>query len=249
MLYDVTRILEVLTQPGMLLVAILALGVLFFVLGLRRFGGGVVIAATVLLVAASILPVGKWAAAPLERRFPEPQLPAKIDGIILLGGAVNIGATLVHGKVSINPTAGRLTDTLILAHRYPDVPVVISGGDPSIEPLGLAEADATRTLFTEIGLDPHRIVVENRSRNTYENAVFTKELVNPKPGQVWVLVTSAMDIPRAIGCFRHVGWDVLPYPADYHVIPGAWLSPTLEGNLGQLNWALHEWEGLVAYRL
>jgi uncharacterized SAM-binding protein YcdF (DUF218 family) len=249
MLYDLSKILEVLTEPGSLLVAILTLGVLLSLFGARRTGRILVGMATLAFVVATLLPLGEWAAAPLEQRFPEPVLPAKIDGIVLLGGAVNIHLTQAHGKVAINQNAGRLTDTLTLARRYPGVPVVISGGDPSIVPIGLAEADATRTLFTELGLDPARIVVEGHSRNTYENAVDTKALVNPKQGQVWLLVTSAMDIPRAVGCFRHVGWDVLPYPADYHVNPRARWSISLVGNLALLDWALHEWEGLLAYRL
>jgi uncharacterized SAM-binding protein YcdF (DUF218 family) len=249
MLYDVARILEVVTQPANLLVLALVLGVALYAVGLRRSGGGLVAMATALFILAGVFPVGAWVAGPLERRFPEPALPQKIDGIILLGGAVNIRSTQAHGKVAINDLAGRLTDTLSLARRYPDAPVVISGGDPSIVPIGLTEAEATRSLFSDLGLDPHRVEIEDRSRNTFENAVYSKQLVDPKPGQVWVLVTSAMDMPRAVGCFRHVGWDVLPYPADYHVMPGARWSLSVEATLGGLDWALHEWEGLVAYRL
>jgi uncharacterized SAM-binding protein YcdF (DUF218 family) len=249
MLYDIARILEIVTQTGNLLVLALVLGLLLYAVGLNRSGGGLVVFVTALFVVAGVFPVGAWVAGPLERRFPEPALPQKIDGIILLGGAVNIRATQAHGKVAINDLAGRLTDTLTLARRYPDAPVVISGGDASIIPIGLTEAEATRSLFSNLGLDPHRVVIEARSRNTFENAVDSKQLVDPKPGQVWVLITSAMDMPRAVGCFRHVGWDVLPYPADYHVIPGARWSLSVEGSLGGLDWALHEWEGLVAYRL
>jgi len=248
-IYAVARILEVVTQPGNLLVAVLTLGVLLYAAGLRRAGGSLVVVVTAFMIVATVLPVGAWIAGPLERRFPEPALPQKIDGIILLGGAVNIAATKAHGKAAINETAGRLTDTLALARRYPDAPVVISGGDPAIVPTGLNEAEITRSLFGTLGLDPRRVELEDKSRNTYENAVYSKQLVNPKPGQVWVLITSAMDMPRAVGCFRHVGWDVLPYPADYHVIPGTRWSLSVVGTLAQLDWALHEWEGLVAYRL
>src|SRR5277367_6082534 len=98
MLYDVARILEIVTQPGNLLVLGLVLGVLLYALGLRRSGGGLVAIVTALFILATLFPVDAWVAAPLERRFPEPTLPPKIDGIILLGGAVNIGATLAHGK-------------------------------------------------------------------------------------------------------------------------------------------------------
>ena len=84
-----------------------------------------------------------------------------------------------------------------------------------------AEAAATRGCSSRDGLDARRILVETRSRNTYENAVYSKELAQPQPGQIWLLVTSANHMPRAVGCFRAVGFDVIPYPVDYDTGPDA----------------------------
>ncbi len=66
-----------------------------------------------------------------------------------------------------------------------------------------------------LGVPDDRMSFEDRSRDTWENAVFTKELVQPKPGERWLLVTSATHMPRSVGIFRKIGFDVIPYPVDY----------------------------------
>ena len=91
---------------------------------------------------------------------------------------------------------------------------------------------------------------ENRSRNTYENAIMTRALVRPKPGESWLLVTSAAHMPRSIGIFRHIGWDMTAYPVDYRTFGNSRDDkPTTEAldSLRRLDVALHEWVGLAAY--
>ena len=78
------------------------------------------------------------------------------------------------------------------------------------------EADYLYPLLDSFGVPRERVTLENRSRNTYENAVFAKELAKPKPGERWLLVTSALHMPRAIGCFRRAGFPVEAYPVDWH---------------------------------
>jgi uncharacterized SAM-binding protein YcdF (DUF218 family) len=249
MLYVFSKLFEMVAAPGNLLVLLLALGVVLFALGARRWGGTLVALVTVAFVAIMVMPVGQWVAEPLERRFPQAHLPDHVDGIILLGGAVNILLTKVNGQVKLNAQAERITETLALARRYPDATVLLSGGDPMLVPIGLTEAAATQTLLVADGLDPRRIRLEDRSRNTWENAVYSKEVAQPKDGQVWVLVTSANHMPRAIGCFRQVGWSVVPDPVDYNTGPRMIYSTNFAGDLRVLGDAAHEWMGLVAYRL
>ena len=107
-------------------------------------------------------------------------------------------------------------------------------------------------LFEKLGVPPDRITLESRSRNTAENAVYSKALVAPKPGERWLLVTSAMHMPRAIGAFREAGFPVEAYPVDYKT--NGWqdlgsLVGSLSAGLRQTDTALHEWIGLIAYRL
>ena len=249
MFFVLAKLADIMVQPGNLLVLLLALGVLLFASGARRLGSALVVAVTLLSVAVMVLPLGGWVSAPLERRFPQPDLPPRIDGIILLGGAVNVGLTVANGQVALNDMAERITESLALALRYRDAAVLISGGDASLIPQGFTEAAATRSLLVADGLDARRILIDDRSRNTYENAVYSKAVANPQPGQNWILVTSANHMPRAVGCFRHVGFEVIPFPVDYNSSANAYFSGNFAGDLRTLGWATHEWLGLLAYRL
>lgn len=252
MLYVFSKLFWVVVQPGNLLVLLLVLGVAALWIGRGRWSRGVVTTAALAFAALTVLPIGDWTLAPLETRFHRPPVPSRVDGIILLGGAIRMEASAAHGTVELNDQAGRITTTLALARRYPEARVLVSGGIAAIIPRGFAEADLTRSILVEDGLDERRIMIEPRSRNTYENAVFSKELARPKEGQTWLLVTSAFHMPRAVGCFRRAGWDVIPFPTDYHLARRAGvdlLSLDMVGQLQLVTLAVHEWIGLVAYRL
>jgi uncharacterized SAM-binding protein YcdF (DUF218 family) len=199
-----------------------------------------------------LLPVDQWALLPLEDRFPQvAQPPSHVDGIIVLGGAVLLDLTADRGIPSMNDAAERMTTGVALALRYPTARLVFTGGRGSLMPGELTEADAARALFVSLGVAPARLVMESASRTTYDNAVMTKALVQPQPGQTWILVTSAAHIPRSVGLFRAAGWPVLPWPVGYKSAHGltSWLPYSLGKHLLQLDEAMHEWIGLVAYRI
>jgi uncharacterized SAM-binding protein YcdF (DUF218 family) len=248
MLFTISKIFGILSEPANVLVLLLVLGVLGVWFGWRR-ARGLVAAVTFVFLAVTVLPVGDWAIAPLEDRFPQPPMPARVDGIILLGGAVSLPITRAHGQVALNRHAERITETMALARTYPDARVLISGGDPGMVPGGPTEAAAMRSLLVSFGLDEGRMLLEQRSRNTYENAVDSKALADPRPGQTWLLVTSSFHMPRAVGCFRAAGFDVLPYPVDYQIGHRPLVDFNLRAQLDLLDLAWHEWAGLVAYRV
>ena len=202
------------------------------------------------LAVCAFLPLGTWLMRPLEDRFPPMRvLPGHIDGIVVLGGAINLDESADRGAPVLNIAAQRMTDFVALARHYPGATLVFTGGDARLFASGLTEADVARRFFAGLGIDPHRIIFERASRNTHENAVFSRRLVHLRPGQRWLLVTSAADMPRAVGCFLAVGWPVIPYPADYHTEQnGVGFFPSLVGGLEQMDWAAHEWIGLLYYR-
>jgi uncharacterized SAM-binding protein YcdF (DUF218 family) len=249
MLFVLSKLLWAVAAPGNLLLLLVLVG-LMVQRGGRRRSSRLALAAALALLAVAVLPIGQWTVAPLEARFPEPQLPAHIDGIIVLGGAVQSDITRAHGQVALDGAASRITETLAIALRHPEAKLLLSGGDASILPRpGEREADDTRRLFIELGVAPERILIEDRSRNTFENALFSRAVAAPKPGETWVLVTSAMHMPRAVGCFREVGWNVLPYPVDYRTEAHPLPDFKLAEHLDLLDLAAKEWVGLVAYRL
>lgn len=249
MVFVASKLFWAVAAPGNLLLLLLLVGLGAALRSWRR-RLRLACAAALGLLAVAALPLGDWLIAPLEARFPVPAPPAHIDGIVVLGGAVDPERAHGTGQVPLNESAARITETLVLARRHPEAKLLLSGGDASILPRGgEKEADATRRLFIELGIPAERILVEDRSRNTYENAIYSRALAQPKPGETWLLVTSAAHMPRAIGCFRHVGWDVIPYPVDFRSQPDPPFTFSLAGDLGTLELAAKEWVGLVAYRL
>jgi uncharacterized SAM-binding protein YcdF (DUF218 family) len=205
-----------------------------------------------MLLFVASLPVDSWIAKPLETRFPPiRQLPDSVTGIILLGGAFEPELTSYWSQPQVNGHAARLIVFMALARKYPNLRLVFSGGAAVFGDQLPTESDIARGLFGSLGMDTGRIIFENRSRNTCENAIYTAQLIKSSQQQTWVLVTSAMDMPRAVGAFRKAGVRVLPYPVDYTTERSTVsdLRPTIARNLDHLDHAAHEWFGLLGYRL
>lgn len=213
----------------------------------RRLGGVV----TVLLVLAAVLPIEDWLLAPLENRFAQPlPLPERVDGIIVLGGAIDPVTSAARHEVSLGGAAERMTALVELGRRYPGAQLVFSGGSGSVLRPDAREAPFARALLDNLGFDSHRVAFEGQSRNTRENAELTRQMLAPEARQTWLLVTSATHMPRAMGAFRAVGWPVTAYPVDYGTGgEREWLRFNLGQGLGWLSAATHEWLGLVYYRL
>lgn len=213
-----------------------------------RLGYALALGGTALLLATALLPIPKLVLAPLEDRFPFPQhLPDRVDGIIVLGGALDPIETVARGIPSLNDEAERMTTFVKLARLYPGAKKVFTGGNGLLEHTKIAEAGVARQLLNDLGLDTSQIVFEEKSRNTYENVLFSKELVHPASGGTWILITSAQHMPRAVGIFRRLGWPVLPYPVAYKSdqdylgdFTGAWAA---------VDEGAREWLGLIAYRM
>ena len=243
------RILDQLTRPSSLVLLLLLIGLgLSLVRRSARVGRGLMAAGTAIVVFAA-LPPGNWPMNALEDRFSEPAaLPDHVDGIIVLGGAINLAVSAERGQPSLTGGVDRMTEFLALARYYPSARLLFTGGTAASD--GLREADVARELYGGLGLDLDRVTFERNSRNTRENALFSQRLVRPRPGETWLLVTSAVDMPRAVGCFRAVGWPVTPWPVGYRTIRSTyWLWPNPATGLANLDWATHEWIGLVYYRL
>ncbi|HEY1427319.1 MAG TPA: YdcF family protein [Caulobacteraceae bacterium] len=217
--------------------------------GRARLGRGLAIATALLFIVFGVLPTGDWLARGLENRYPRPAAPpARVDGVVDLGGGLGDAILGARGAPAAALTETRLVSTFELARRYPDARVVFSGGWGRYP-----DAAAAAYAFAQMGLDPRRLTLESRSRDTFENLAFTQRLVRPKPGEVWVLATSAIQMPRAIEDARRLGWTMIPWPTDYLTAPQGGRRPLADyldvaGNLGRADMALHEELGLVAYR-
>ncbi len=252
MFFALSKILWFVVNPGNILLILLCLGLVMLSTRWQRGGRRLVGFVAVVGLTLAILPVGSWLFGILEDRFPpvhEP--PARVDGIIVAGGIVNPVLTDARKQISIGGAVERLFAMASLARRYPRAKVIFTGGSGQLLHQDKKEARMVPPLIRQLGLDPGRVIFEDQSRNTAENAAFSLPLAKPKAGETWLLVTSAFHMPRAVGSFRQAGWEVTPYPVDY-ITHGETDSP-LQFNfaygLGSLGNALHEYLGLAAYWL
>lgn len=251
MTFYLSKILWVIVQPSNLLLLIACFGgVLLFTRKVQL--GKTILAATLgIFVLLAFAPVGNWLLLPLEQRFTVPEKLDRVDGIIVLSGAFHAKNSAYRGAPVLNQYASRFTKFIELARQYPKATLLFSGG--AVFPLhnGVTEADIGRWFFAAQGLDTSRIRFEDKSRNTHENIIFSKQLAQPQPGEHWVLVTSAAHMPRSVGLFRKNGWDVIPYPAGYAAMPflEPIASPDFAGRLERFDDAVKEWTGLAAYYL
>jgi uncharacterized SAM-binding protein YcdF (DUF218 family) len=239
-------------QPGNLLLLCLLAGVLFFATSRGRRGRVLVGFSALGFVLLAVAPIGPAMLLALEQRMPRPAaLPDKVDGILVLGGAVDPALSLSYGETVFNSAVARVLAGIALARRYPEAKLALIGGEGGFVSVRQPESRATLGFVVEQGIAPERVILEERSRSTHENAVFAKELIRPLPGEAWILVTSAYHMPRAFASFDAAGWPVIPYSVDYKIDPKTGLGANfslLEG-LGASTLAGKEWAGLVSYRL
>lgn len=253
MFYFVSKIAWLLLAPSNVACLLLAIGVILTFTPFFAWGRGLAALATVLLLVMGLSPLGQILILPLEERFPPyaEGEPAP-DGIVVLGGSFETSTTRAREQIAMNEAGERLTAFAGLAAEFPDARLVFSGGSAEMLIAHANEAETARLLLESLGVEKGRLALEDRSRNTWQNAAFTRELVEPMPGERWLLVTSAWHMPRAVGAFRAAGFDVVPFPVDYRT--RGWSDAgrpfeTISDGLRRVDLATREWIGLLAYRL
>jgi uncharacterized SAM-binding protein YcdF (DUF218 family) len=186
----------------------------------------------------------------LEDTYAPTTVPLEsLAGAIILGGAEDAGVKAVErGQVLFNGAAERLTTGIRLLRQYPDYVVVHTGFSGLWDSKGMTESEMARLLFTEQGADLSRVIFESRARDTYENGLFTRQLPGVDTTRRWLLVTSALHMPRSMAVFEKLGWNVEAMPVDYQTgrtIP-LWHYSIARG---AADWqaAIHEIVGFVAY--
>jgi len=249
--FAVLKTLAWLALPSTWVLLALVAGVALLWLGRARAGRALVTAGVVLALAPAALPLFDLAALSLEDRYPIPELPEHVDGIVVLGGAVVQDVTAGRGAPALNDGAERMTEGLRLANAYPEATLLFSGGSGRLSAQAVTEAEVARRFFEEHGVDPTRLLLEDRSRDTRENARLSFELARPQPGEAWVLVTSAMHLPRAVAAFEAAGWTVLPYPVDYRTTGVVRWGASVDvlRRLRELDGAVGEWVATIGTRL
>jgi uncharacterized SAM-binding protein YcdF (DUF218 family) len=254
MFFVLSKLLGVLVVPSNLLVEIGLVGIVLLLTPMRRLASWLIVTSVVLIAIAGLSPLGNLLMLPLEQRFPPWDASRGApDGIVVLGGSEMPEVAAARGDDSgLNESAERITAAVELARKYPNARIIFTGGNASLFENAPSEAAIAVRTFVALGIAPDRITAEEQSRNTIENAVFSRLIAQPKPGERWLLVTSAFHMPRAVAVFRAADFPVEPYPVDYRT---RGLSdvvrpfPSVADGLAQTDFAMHEWIGLLAYRL
>jgi uncharacterized SAM-binding protein YcdF (DUF218 family) len=262
MLFIVSKIVGFLTQPSTLIALAMIVGLARAYRGTSVFGGaraarGVRMAglAVLAMLIGGLTPLSTWLLVPLEERFPRLELtPHSTDyaGIIVLGGGEDGRASVLRRQLHINEAGDRITEGARLAVLLPTAKLIFTGGAAAILNDTPPGANAVASFWRSIGIPSERIVIEARSRNTYENAVFSRALLAPASGEKWLLVTSAAHMPRSVGVFRRAGFDVTAYPVDYRTNYPADAIDTfgsIPAGMKRFDESVREWIGLFAYWL
>jgi uncharacterized SAM-binding protein YcdF (DUF218 family) len=211
-----------------------------------------VVAAATLLV-LSLTPLANVLSLPLEQRFARADLAgAPVTGIIILGGSEDARVGRARHAHALNEAAERFTEAVALARRLPQARIVFTGGTGTLLGGFDTEAAIASVMLTDMGVGEDRIVLESQSRNTWENAVFTRDLVQPQPGERWLVITSAWHMPRTMGVFAKARFPVEPWPVDFRTQGWAdglsFFDSPVEG-LKRLDYISKEYVGLLAYWL
>ena len=251
MFFVLSKVLGFFALPSNILIALGMAGIMLMATRYARTGRRLAGASIILLAIAGLSPLGNALILPLEQRFPPwDATRGAPDGMVVLGGAFDTVVSAGRGEIALTDAAERMTVVAELARRYPAARIVFSGGSGQLVFQGATESDLALRLFESFGIAKDRIILEGRSRNTTENARFSRELVALKPGERWLLITSAYHMPRSIGVFRKEGFPVEAYPVDWRTrgpIDVTRPFDSLSDGLKRTDTAAREWVGLLIY--
>lgn len=263
MLFALSKLFYGLVAPSSICLILIGVGLLlgswqrWCVLG-RRLS----LAGFVLLLLFGFSPLAKWIAKPLDDRFAavgQPK-PADVTHIILLGGFERAAIAKWRRQIATNNSGERLLAIVPLARRYPKAKIVFSGGYGWLLGNRINAVKSITDYLVEAGVARSRLLLEGRSRNTWQNALFVKELLDQNQTTCpcgFLLVTSAWHMPRSMGIFRQVGFAgpdrrLYAHPVDFRTFggQGLWVPfRSLQSGLRLMDVAVKEWIGLVSYHL
>ena len=252
-MFIATKLLAFLTQP-LAWVAMLMVGAMLCLRRRPKMSKGLGWSAIALLLLIGWEPLPDALLRHLESRYPA--LPATADlkayaGVVVLGGSLEPAYVWTHpGQSALNDAAERMTEVLPLLRRQPDLRVLFTGGEGELFGTSLSEAHRAKQFFAGQGIPPQQMLYESASRTTFENALIGKTVPGVNPAQPWLLMTSAWHMPRAMATFSKAGWNVTPCPVDFRTGQHTpWTQYSMDKGARKWKLALHEWLGLLAYRM
>jgi len=197
----------------------------------------------------AVFPTGYYFLNKLESSFQSKKiLESNIDGLLILGGPSSSNLSSVHQQVSFNEAGERLTESVKVIKNFKPKKIIFSGGSPS-QTFDSSHAYVAEKFFSEMGIETDNIIFEFKSRNTYENILFSMEIAQPKKEENWLIITSSFHMKRAIYIAEKLDWKFIPYPVDFRtgLLPYTKPSITFLRNINAFDLASHEIIGLISY--
>ena len=250
MFFIISKLLMLFTVPLTYILLCMLAALLFY--RTPKIGRTCLILALVLLFVFGTPFVPDWLVDQLETAYNAPDAPPHVDAIIVLSGMLDVRASSPEYLEFGKGVERILTGMQLLQQGVGDV-LLITGGNGDLYDQTKREAVLLRQFAIDFGIPHEKILIEPDSRNTYENAVNTGELMQQHGLSSAILVTTASHMPRSVKCFQKIGLQPIPYPVDFMRSPTATfrlsdIVPNL-GNLNHTTRVVHEYIGLLTYKI
>jgi uncharacterized SAM-binding protein YcdF (DUF218 family) len=180
-------------------------------------------------------------------RYPIQQL----TGVIVLGGSFSLELeSKERNEVLLNDAAERLTKALEIYKKNPKILILFSGYSNKLSPIGWNESDMAKKFFLEQGVKSENLILENQSRNTFENVKYSKDIILNYKG-TWGLITSANHMPRSYYTFKRQGLILEPISVDFKTgtSPIFWINFDIKKGLENWKFILREIVGIFYYKI
>ncbi|MCX6055753.1 MAG: YdcF family protein [Chloroflexi bacterium] len=198
----------------------------------------------------------------LEWKYKPPTSLPKADVIVVLGGGTE---PLLDPRpmVEVNAAGDRVIYTAKVFTQQPDIKILLSGGNIEFLDQGASSpANDMYELLSFMGVPESSMILQGKSQNTYEDALYSCEMIKAQGFKKIILITSAMHMPRSVLLFEKQGCEVIPAPTDYSITTNSWerlWHPSIEefvinlipsySNLSEITKAMKEYLGMFTYRL
>ena len=250
MTFYLSKILWIIINPFNLILFLVFFSYFSFLIKLKLISRILNILIISLFIICGFLPTGNYLNYLLEKKFHNMNVfPNVVDGILILSGATKPSLSKEHKQVNLNSSAERLVESVMLINKYPSARIIFSGGSGSINKNEPSHSDVAKKFYNNMNIPFSRIIYEQKSRNTYENILYSKKIAKPKKNEIWLLVTSASHLNRSIAIAEKLNWEFIPYPTDFNSSKKFYFKISLNflSNFNNFQKSSHEWVGIIAY--
>tara|TARA_Y100001936_G_scaffold253442_1_gene318123 strand:+ start:20 stop:802 length:783 start_codon:yes stop_codon:yes gene_type:complete len=252
MSFYLSKTIWVLLNPFNIFILFTISTIILYLISFRKISITIFLINSLYLILISFFPVGDYLIYKIEKEYHSNiNIPDKLDGILILGGATNPSMYKEFNQISVNDSAERLIESVSIINRFKSSKVIFSGGSGVVNRPDLGHSQVAKLFYEKIGMGESRIIFEDNSRNTYENILFSKKIANPQKNQSWLLITSASHMKRAMLIGSKHNWHLIPYAVDFKTMKILKFIPNLNllYNLNAFQQASYEWLGLISYYL